>query len=399
MSTTPGERPAFAFHADQDRRALEEFLNDDQAEPIDLAWLLAGSTLPAIGYEDPPYVRILRAIPAEPQLRRPVELKLARRAAELLWSRGCDEFDDAGRRVEILDNLYNLCVGIAAPRELAEPLWTEYLRFRDDPGMFRPQFLLAALRDALVENQIDSRLWNVWRAMLAGDPLVPLVGGQDVGFRGLRLMPPSPDRLGHPAIDEIGAGLGIIAEKLTDIPGRRVEFRKRIASLERTYPGHLSWSRDLILAADRNGWPAWAVTCISSLFEPAEVGTSNQETWFVWRIICLVLPMITANCTGELCKGEVLQVCMSPDLIKDVDEIVRNIEDLRLKNPFDSNKSLINAVLTGILVSPAESKAVDNNLDSRTSVPEDSGQCKSRHVVDGKAAERVLRQEVGIAYV
>jgi hypothetical protein len=309
------------------------WLSEPEANPNRLRGWLQGVGLPPVGYAEPPFLWILRALPTEGDELVPAETELAARAVPLLHE--IPSMPTTPDRDDYLYNLFQLCAGLSCADQLAKPLYALYQAMHTQPADVWEFGARSAFRSALSENQQDARLESVWSAMLHGHAGGILPGSRYDAFDAVVLMPLSVETQGEPDWDAIGQALGIMADYLEPAPNRRIEFRSLQDRARRRYPG-LPWDEELLRQADAHAWPEWAVECLPSLCL-----WLNGQTALVWHYMEACLPdHLEHKRVASLCRGTVYQMQLSVDASKYLlDEIRPEFEDWRRENPFPSLSS------------------------------------------------------------
>jgi hypothetical protein len=217
---------------------------------------------------DEPFVWLLRGLPDGN--RDSDRALLAKRVAALLWQKP-DLTAKGDTRPRLLYNLFSLCAGLAYHREeIGPPLFKIYERQRDELVLresYQDILLSNCLRAALSLNQTDRKLRPEWIAMMDGKPNFYLPGNVFDGLQGFTWLPPteSRDSWGEPAILDLGIALFKTARYVSHLPSRRAVFRLQIERIIRTYPGR-EWGYELLMEADRTGWPDWTAECLPCLW-------------------------------------------------------------------------------------------------------------------------------------
>jgi len=339
--------------------------NDWRTQEL-IDWL-QGFGLPSARYEDEPFQWLLRGVPLAGE-RHHVEREFALRAATLL--REQPDTRPVGRRPnEVRYNLLELCAGLGVPDYLADPLYEMFER-RALEQVWRGIDLRVSLRRALIANQKDNRLENVWQDMLSGRGHGWLLGDPYDGFEGVRLQPHSADTRGDPDLDAIGRALAAMTLHLADNIDRRAEFRSLVARVMATYPGRPSWPADLIEQADKNKLPTWAVSALPSLFvrlSPESDSSNSDVRYLVWNVFIPILKRLNEYFSVErtLCDaGIVLEVRISRDAEKELSSASTLIEESRISNPYKSYRVVVqssyesmikeNGAVEGESISPEE---------------------------------------------
>jgi hypothetical protein len=307
---------------------------------------LQGYELPPVGHEDEPFMWILRGLP-EADERYWAESQLAIRVAQFLVEKP-DQERPGDHPDQVLYNLLMLCAGLSCPDQLADLLYQLFER-RQLSGQWRGVDLRDALTAALISNQIDNRLEEVWRQMSQGLEHDYLTGDEFDGFEGTRLMPPSQEKRGVPSLDAIGTCLKAIASGLNDETDRRKEFRYYLKRVIETYPGWPTWEVDLILQADRNHWPTWAIESLPKLYVAIDRETYGRESKLIWHYVLACIPeSYSYEVLQELCDGQVLEVIIPESHLTFFELIAQRFEQARHQNPFPSDRSIIGVITAAL---------------------------------------------------
>ena len=244
---------------------LCQWLDQDKYQSQQLVDWLQGYGLPPLGHDDDPFQWLLRGVEIADD-RYQVESSLAERAARLLEEE--PEVKRPGTRPDqLLYNLFMLSAGLSCPDQLADPLYAVFER-QALKGSWLGIDVREALTDALISNQLDNRLEEVWQEMCENRGHDFLPGDEEDGLDGIRLMPVSAATRGEPALYAIGKALGRMATHVEKEPDCRLKFQSLISRIVETYPGRSNWDQDLIYQADKNQWPSWAVECLPRLYVP-----------------------------------------------------------------------------------------------------------------------------------
>lgn len=368
--TTPGS----ADRVQALRHELVSLLCQTEPPTELLVRWLQGLDFPIGRGGEEPFLWLIRALPTG-GANVYARARLARMVAQILAAEP-DRVRLGDRPERLLYNLFFLASSLSRPQELAEPLDALLRRNFSEPGdaaagpatltcssILRSDFegssLLGALRAALIENQIDTRLRGVWRAMLRADGSATLPGTPQMGFEGMMRMPESPATLGRPFVDAIGEALTLMAEKLAGRPSRRRNFFN-LACRTLAYYGHpSSLRRELIFAAHANGLEAWAVDSLPSLFEELEPAPGIGHHHLVWHYLASCLPSDSYEMRAQICNDHVFEISISPAARDALTKIASVFEAARLQNPYSSDQAAHGVALQALL----ESKAVLESLD------------------------------------
>jgi hypothetical protein len=257
------------------RELVTSWLDGHPIDDTSLDDWLVGTGLPAVGDADEPYVWILRGLPVGGD-RPPYERTLALRAGGLLDAQS-DAGDHRARDPQYVYNLLMLSAGLSSPDELHDPLERMMRRGLLD-GTWDGSSLRAALRASIIENQIDSRLFPVWRGMLRGKPDELLGGTPFDGFTGISLMPASREDRGNPNHFAISEGLVLLACYLDGRANGPDDFRNMVDRML-FYPDRPLWSAVLLLTIARDDLPQWAAMTLGEALatdSPADLDTLER---------------------------------------------------------------------------------------------------------------------------
>ena len=335
--------------------ALGAWLRQENWQPQQLIDWLEGHKLPRVGYDDEPYVWILRGLPLGDD-RYWADTRLARRVAVVL--KGEPDVKKPGKRPEqVLFNLLMLCAGLNCPDELNKPL-KEVLKRRILKGEWLKVDLRYALQVALTWNQLDRTLEPVWMTMISRKRHPFLPGDESDGLDGILRMPPSYERRGEPCFDSIGKALKAMATHLETDHDRRVEYRALIRKIESSNPGSVNWDLNLLLQSHKVQLPAWAVECLSSLYVCIEESDKNRLA-LVWRYILDCIPE-TSDYTvlRKLCHGQVLEAKLTKQVSDLVDSIAPIFEKNRTGNPFPGDRSTWGVIIASVIEAKIDPRSV-----------------------------------------
>ncbi|MFZ3212803.1 MAG: hypothetical protein WA188_14965 [Terriglobales bacterium] len=329
------------------RAFVGDWLGVQEWKVSQLLSFLRGYGLPPVGHDEKPYLWLLRGLSLGSD-RYQYEKEMAKRVAILLDTTSVIEKMLGRRNEKASYNLLLLAAGLSCPDELAGPLYRLFQFIAPREEFRRKKWLgiplVDCLRTALIENQKDSQLGGEWREMLSSGTSKHLAGNPYDGFDGIRLMPSSPRSRGEPALNEIGSALRHMTRYLNDERERRGKFRDLVVKLLDTYPGRRTWHRDLIVQADVNEWPSWAIDCLR-LFVPLTERSDPPRSYYVWEVVFDIardLGWITDS--DKLCGGQVYRVQLQPDGVQIVEEIALKLEQSRIDNPYSSARSVVGGI-------------------------------------------------------
>jgi hypothetical protein len=330
------------------RERLGNWLAQKDWDVHQLEGWLQGNGLPALDDDEEPYVWLLRGLPLADE-RYSSEIELAARASRLLETQP-DTQAPAPDRDELLYNLLMLCAGLSCPTQLADPLHAMFQR-RQLTGVHQSINLRQALESALITNQRDDRLSDVWLEMIRQRGHEFLTGDEYAAFEGVRLMPASEATRGEPAMDAIGAALAAMSAHLEERRDRRLEFHRLINLVLRTYPQRpLSYSK-LVYEAHDNGWPDWAVSCLPKLFIPLATQEEGWREVLLWEVFVAILESAGVDFEREewLCHdssmypGLVTRVRLPEDAFHFLSDIAPKVESNRLTLGLNVYRDVIGA--------------------------------------------------------
>ncbi len=224
----------------------------------------------AADWGDEPYIWILNSLPpgadgadARKAMAEAIQAVLARRP----------NVEPLGKhREQLLYNLLQLAAAIYRPNRLWQPL-LELLNRRKLAGEFLGSDLRASLRAALIGNQGDGQLAELWLRM--GRNQEDYLPGTPVhAYYGALMLPPVDGGRPSPVVKD---SLSLAAADLeSDFDRRRPRFMELLRSLTTAFPRDSArWDRDLVFMADEARWPIWTCSCVNMFprfTEPGEVG-------------------------------------------------------------------------------------------------------------------------------
>ncbi len=325
------------------------FRSDKRDISVLAGWCQGLGGIPYSPTEEP-YLWILAAMPSGPeeaQARAALALSAGKVIRALI-----DGKSFGSDHEQLWYNLLKLCSGLNSPDELYRPLravfeWRKLPEYHGVP-------IWDILLDALAFNQLNNELEGYWAGLIRNPGPTP----RFLAFNGCVMMPSSgaPGDRGRPYVDRIGFALKWMAHDLEERRDRRFEFGHLIQEVKDTYPGWVSFDKDILRQADRHRWPKWAVECAPSLYELKENGRA-----ILWKDIALTLP---DSCDLEdkksLCDGVVLDVRLNG--ARDyVSRVAPVLERFRIAEEASSEGAMHGAVLDG-LMRAEQSGAADPKL-------------------------------------
>ncbi|MBI2140781.1 hypothetical protein HYU14_07705 [Candidatus Woesearchaeota archaeon] len=165
---------------------------------------------------------------------------------------------------QLLYNLLLFSACLRQPENLAEPLYQMFGR-KKLKGDWRGPSLVGALCDALIWNQVDSRLLPEWKLMM-DNGIHPYLGGSPFeGFSAIDHMPIGPEKPYQPNVQAVYAALVKMYEhfRKTNNPGG---FITVLADIRDHHPG-VAWMQEFRKLSQWND-TTWRVnTPIERFFE------------------------------------------------------------------------------------------------------------------------------------
>ncbi len=311
------------------RELMKEFLEGWLSSPIwttaDFMALLSGEgEFPPVGGEAEPYAYLLRGLPVGNR-RPPAVEEFARRAAALLGER--PDLDD-GVDERALYNLFRLCLGLACPDRLAEPLFA-MLGGNERLGKYGRNDLRAALRAAMIHNQMDQRLWPVWDRMLKGEA-AELPGRVRDGFEGVAHMPESGEQRSRPDLEKLGWALRRMADELDNAPEREAKFADLLGALRSIWLR--SWNEEFRALSMDFCWPLWTKDLLgaSQPTPPRDVKNITMP-----NRLCLYY---VGKELGWIAKWKNIDLDIEQVMSNTAAQLERNIEG----DPFNTPQSILN---------------------------------------------------------
>jgi hypothetical protein len=262
---------------------LTTWLSNENWDHRELEDWLVGYELPALGYDEEPYVWILQALNRAPKTSR---RKLEDRLLAYLFAEPVLNYLAANLKDKFAYNLFYLIAGVEYNPQLAEQLKGIFLLLKDlkatnlELHLFGPkQFydIAGAFREALIAHQTDQTFFPIWQSILRGKPSFLSSQNPFVGLRGIILMP-NPKAQGGPSIDELGWGLREMAKYLETDKRRQDKFNKLISRIKEVWNRYPSWNETLIDIAIKFELPDWATT--DDCFRPLQKTNNVTLAWF-----------------------------------------------------------------------------------------------------------------------
>ena len=305
------------------RRKLTRWLGRGEWTIAELLRWLQGKEFPAFGYDEDPYVWLLRGLPLADE-RHQAERELARRLS-VFFSHQPDVCQPKTCPEEVLYNLFMLCAELQCRDELADPLYQVFTR-RSLNGEWRGVDLREVLTSALIYNQKDDRLESVWEDMLRGKTDF-LPGDAYTAFAGILYKPKSELTRGTPHLDSIGRALARMADDLEPQKNGHVELLRLIRWVQDAYPRSQNlWGKDLIEQADKHNWSDWALVRLPLVCELDRAASASPDGYYyyIWDAYLPFLTQVTKHTERihgnhrvtlitSLCRGKIRKVFVSRD--------------------------------------------------------------------------------------
>ncbi len=241
---------------------IVEWLSQSEWETKPLIEWLRGDGLPSSRYGFEPQEWLLQGLALADEVSD-AKVKFALRVARLLdESPEASVADDSDE--EFLRNLLLLCVSLHRRRELGPPLLRLLDRLESASQEPKPELkpeLRFALTNALIFNQHNETLIDIWKLMLSGKQHHLLPGNRFTGLEAILWMRDSEATGNRPNYNAIGYALGRIARYLEEktITKREEDFRRWLEMGRGIYlipPDE--WGYKMAEQSCRNRWPDWA---------------------------------------------------------------------------------------------------------------------------------------------
>lgn len=333
------------------RQGLETWLNKADWSYDDLRRWLKGYELPAVGYDQEPYSWILYSLPASEYYYQ----EMAKRIAQFLqqekpYQNLSSDYDDT-----FFYNLFHLSAGLGCKRELGKPLTEIFTYFANSEGAWEKFFdnrkrynLNNAFREALITNQTDLTLSDIWKEGLDGKQSSFLMGDIYSYFRGILYLSNND----QPMTEEIGRALKKMAEYLDTEKNRHDKFRLLLRRVEEVWPHErfsLDWDEILFNQAMKNTWPDWAVVELKTLVLPIRTNTGEMKRYFIWEIYLPFLEELKIVFKLISRTGILLEIEASREAVMFLEKTSPTVEQIRLRSPFRNYKSVLGVANQGFM--------------------------------------------------
>jgi hypothetical protein len=335
------------------RKKLEAWLNKGTWAQKKLLDWLKGYELPAIGHAEEPCIWLLRALLNSD---KSYQQEMAHRLAIFMNDEKPYHYINGKYDEEFLSNLFYLCSGLRCPNELFEPLYKAFdfcERSKEKQMLFAGSRynLSGALREALINNQINDYFQDVWRQMLRGQPHDLLRGNRNSGFDGLLFMPSSAGEGNEPSVEQVGWALAKMAAYLEGDRQRHEAFRRLLERVKEAWPDYRNWNTELLLQAIKHKWPMWAVVRLDTLVVPLDKQTGVMPRYLIWNVYLPYLEELKVEFkkVNNYLDGQIVELRASDNAILFVDKISPTVEHIRLHTPFRSYRSVIGAANEGFM--------------------------------------------------
>lgn len=321
------------------RERIERAVDGEGSAALLQDWL-QGYRMPTLGEEDEPYVWLIRGLLEVPEGERRDEVtrRLAAWLAEILERPDVEKLGHLPDR--LLYNALMLAGGLECPEILWEPLLGMLERNTLGDRTYHGIPLRSSLRTALVNNQLDSRLEDIWLAMATekgGDERLP--GNVYDGFGGIVRLPGSELVPGSRSWDLLREGLTHSVKRLGDMTERRILFRNLTEQLVERHSEQGKVNHWLLVMAHQESWPRWAVEGLPSLFYRLE---NRVDDWAVWKLYYEFLKAVHVDLPppeNALCEDRVY-LLSAPVWEPSEGHLLAALEQVRREHPWSSNRSL-----------------------------------------------------------
>jgi hypothetical protein len=367
---------------------LKSWLLRERWEGQQLVNWLQGYDFSPVGHDEEPFRWILRCLPTG-EAKDQARTTLAERLATLL-EQNPDITPIGDRPEEFLYNLFMLCAVLGCPAQLHGPLFAVFERQKLQGQWFGID-LRAALRIALIKNQIDESLLPMWEVMSNGKKHAFLPGDEFDGFDGARFIPGGLTAPNAPALNVIGKALKGIARRLEKEPTRRTKFRTLVNRVIETYPGRPTWDRDLITQAHQHQWPGWAVECLPHLYVQLAALPNRGERAWLWHYIAACIPKTYEHrVVKKLCNNHVVEIELGKEAARFVEQIAPIFEEKRVSNPFASERAAVGAAASAMEQAELNAQARGDRMEASTFKVVRAQLLKQKGVADVKAIGEAL---------
>ena len=146
--------------------------------------------------------------------------------------------------------------------------------------------------------------------------------------------------------------LEIISEmaKVSDDKGRRLALRELLRAAAVRFRDE-NWSKDLLLRAHAENWPAWAVQCLSipEYIDFAYPDGPRARFTLLWRVVGDILVQGRISPSWKICADEVYLFEELPENLKEpVSRLREELEDVRTSFPYSDERGCRVAALERI---------------------------------------------------
>lgn len=336
---------------------LENWLNIDAWSFDELRRLIKGYSLPALGYDEEPYIWIMRSLHLSNFV---YSQKLAKRIAKFIVEEKPYTRRNRSDSDKLFYNLFYLSAELNCKAELGKPL-SEVLDYFQSNKSARNQFfsdeksyyLKGAFKEALISNQTSNSFLSVWKEILKQTPDFFLQGNIFDGSRAILFMPDA-ENPNKPAVDEIGWALKMTANYLEPGKNRHERFRDLIVQIKEVWSDYPNWSETMIRQAIKNDLHDWAIVRLDNLVLPIGRTTAgNWQEYFVWEIYVPFLEELKKELGlgfEQISKnGVIRKIRASREVALFLAKVSPTVEKIRINSPFRSYKSMIGIANQGFM--------------------------------------------------
>lgn len=300
-----------------------------------------------------PFVLILRSIHASKELSNAMSCRIAQFLEvekPYQMSRRTDDDDEV-----LFVNLFYLAAGLNNRKELGEQL-IKIFRYFEVNSEEREEFfsmkkwphMVSAFREALICNQIDQTLGEIWTAGICDRQISYLAGDVFSYFRGIVYLPSSTDS-DMPDIETIGWALARMDDYLEARPERGRKFRGLIRRTKEVWIDYPCWNETFHILHRKYEYRNWALSKLDSLVQPLDKHSEGLQHYLVWELYLPFLRELRIPYTIVKSYGIIHEIRVSEVAKTFLDKTSEIVESIRLNCPFESYDSIVKASNQGFL--------------------------------------------------
>lgn len=333
------------------RHDLEAWLDKSEWTFDELRRWLKGYELPAVGYDREAYWWIVSSLSRADHY----DEKMASRLAFFLEStKPYQESSEDKEDSRLFYNLFSLAAGLGCKHQLGNALRDMFNWFATQEDSQKEFFggseqynLNNAFREALITNQTDMTLRDVWRRGLEGNSEVFPLGDVYSHFRGIVHL----NNEGQPAIEDIGWALGRMTDYLESETDRHRKFRRCLEKVKEVWStdATLRWDKILFIQAMNNGWREWAIVELPSLAVRTSAVSVGREGFLIWEIYLPFLRQLKVPFEVIRNAGILYEICASAEASLFLIKTAPTVEQIRLCSPFRKYKSILGVANQGFM--------------------------------------------------